>query len=271
MRKIIESLKTFRRAYLVFGSLRSTVTWYRLTGVQRYAHFQKHYYDTAAETANYEADIKEEGIVGAYEAQNEWPDYETYLMKYVDESYRDKYALDFGCGPGRNLIKYHSRFARLDGVDISSGNIAHARKNLAYHQVPLPRLYVNNGYDLAELADETYDFVFSTITLQHIPVHSTRYNLFAEFFRVLRPGGRLSVQMGYGADAPRAVDYDQDHFTALLTNRGCDTMITSPDQPRRDLEQIGFISFECWITRVGPGDCHPQWIFFTARRPPHQG
>ncbi len=263
----IESLKMLRRAYLVFGSLRATAKWYRLKGVQRYAYFQQHYYDGAAKSTNYETDIKEEGIVGSYEAQNEWPDYDTYLMKYIDESFTNKYALDFGCGPGRNLIKYYRRFARLDGVDISVGNIANARKNLAYHDVPQPRLYVNNGYDLAEIPADTYDFVMSTITLQHIPAYCTRYNLLGEFFRVLKSGGRISIQMGYGDDAPQAVGYDEDYFNALLTNRGCDTMVTSPEQPRRDLEKIGFTSFEHWIRDVGPGDSHPHWVFFTAVKP----
>lgn len=267
MNNPVEFLKLLRRAYLVFGSLRATAKWYRLRGVQRYAYFQKHYYDAAAQAANYETEVKEEGIVGSYEAQNEWPDYDAYLMKYVDESFRQKDALDFGCGPGRNLIKYHRRFARLDGVDISAGNIANAGKNLAYHDIPRPRLYVNNGYDLSAIPDGSYDFIMSTITLQHIPVHSTRFSLLSEFFRVLKNGGRLAMQMGYGAAAPQAVAYEEDCFDALLTNRGCDTMITSPDQPRRDLEKIGFVSFEHWIRPVGPGDSHPRWIFFTALKP----
>ena len=89
----IESLKMLRRAYLVFGSLRVTAKWYRLEGVERYAYFQKHYYDDTAKLANYEMEIKEEGIVGSYEAQNEWPDYDTYLMMYIDESFINKYDL----------------------------------------------------------------------------------------------------------------------------------------------------------------------------------
>lgn len=28
-------------------------------------------------------------------------------------------VLDFGCGPGRNIVKYNKRFNRIDGVDIA--------------------------------------------------------------------------------------------------------------------------------------------------------
>jgi SAM-dependent methyltransferase len=125
-------------------------------------------------------------------------------------------------------------------------------------------LYVNNGYDLADIPSDSYDLIMSTITLQHIPVYAIRFNLLREFHRVLKEGGRISIQMGYGAAAPQAVAYEEDYYNALATNRGCDTMITSPDQPRRDVEKIGFHSFAYWIREVGPGDTHPHWIFFTA-------
>jgi hypothetical protein len=55
---------------------------------------------------------------------------------------------------------------------------------------------------------------------------------------------------------------------AVGTNRACDVAIASSDEVRGDLEKIGFTNFESWVRPVGPGDLHPQWIFFTAIKPP---
>lgn len=82
--------------------------------------------------------------------------------------------------------------------------------------------------------------------------------------RALRDGGRISIQMGFGRDSPSTVGYFDDFYEALGTNRSCDTRVESPDQLRSDLEAMGFRDFESWIRPVGPGDLHPNWIFFTA-------
>ena len=79
-----------------------------------------------------------------------------------------------------------------------------------------------------------------------------------------RGGGRLSIQMGYGAGSPDTVPYEADFTTALTTNRGCDVEVRSPAQVERDLGAAGFTQFEYWIRPTGPGDTHPHWIFFTA-------
>ena len=44
----------------------------------------------------------------------------------------------------------------------------------------------------------------------------------------------------------------------------CDTRVEDPDQIKNDLYKIGFNNFEHWIRPPGPGDNHPNWIFFTA-------
>ena len=189
-------------------------------------------------------------------------------MRYVprDESW---VALDFGCGPGRNLRRWSSFFARIDGVDISAGNLENARTFLDGTVPPhkQPNLYLTAGNDCGAAAHEHYDFAFSTICLQHICVHSIRFSIFSHLFSCLKPGGRISIQMGFGVPSPHTVGYLEDHVVAAETNRACDVAISSPDEVKADFDRIGFESFESWIRPVGPGDFHPHWIYFTATRP----
>ena len=256
------------RSFLYFLKVAelSFLRWIVLGGVRRYAYMQKLFYNRLAEASDYSSATMKDRVVGSYEAHDAWKDYDEYLMKYVDVSFKDKYALDFGCGPGRNIIKYHDRFERLDGVDISEKNIKNAKEQLARFHVANSKLFVNNGRDLRDIPSAAYEFVMSTICLQHICVYSTRYNLLKEFFRVLKPGGRVSIQMGYGKNAPNSVPYAEDNVNALTTNRGCDTRVENPEQIQNDLARIGFQEFEYWVRPTGPRDTHPNWIFFTAKK-----
>ena len=256
---------TKKRFYLmvtyvqVFGL--SFFKWLFLRGKKRYAFFQKKMYDHMAGQPYPLGDIHER-VVGSFEKHNAWEDYEVYLMKYAN-AFKDKLALDFATGPGRNIVKYHKRFKRLDGVDISEVNIRNATKNLAHHNV-LAKLYVNNGTDLASIPSDMYHFIMSTIALQHICSHNTRLSLLKEFYRVLAANGRISIQMSYGPGQPNSVGYYENDYTALKTNGGRDTRVDSPEELRSDLESIGFRNFECWIRPPGPGEGAKNWIFFTA-------
>ena len=258
-----------KRFYLIANYIQvfgfSFFKWLVLRGEKRYAFFQKKMYDNMAKRSSYVPGKIQEYVVGAsYDDHNAWRDYDDYLMKYADD-YKDKLALDFATGPGRNIIKYHRRFKRLDGVDISEVNIRNAKTGLAKHSIKA-NLYVNNGMDLAEIPSDTYHFLFSSIALQHICSHSIRQGLFKEFYRVLALGGRISIQMGFGLGKPNSVGYFDNDYLALKTNGGRDTRVESAEELRSDLESIGFRNFEYWIRPPGPGETHPNWIFFTATK-----
>jgi SAM-dependent methyltransferase len=101
-------------------------------------------------------------------------------------------ALDFGCGVGRltQAMAYH--FERCDGVDISASMLRVARhfnphaERCVYHRNVAP--------DLALFADASFNFVYSTLVLQHMdPRYSKGY--IAELLRVLAPGGLFVFQL----------------------------------------------------------------------------
>jgi SAM-dependent methyltransferase len=101
-------------------------------------------------------------------------------------------ALDFGCGVGRLTQAMATQFDRADGVDISASMLRHARR---YNRHPGRCTYhLNVAGDLSLFADASFDFVYTTLVLQHIePPLSRRY--ISELIRVLAPGGLLVFQL----------------------------------------------------------------------------
>jgi ubiquinone/menaquinone biosynthesis C-methylase UbiE len=110
-------------------------------------------------------------------------------------------ALDFGCGVGRlssALLKYVDQVA---GVDISStmvdiGRRLHAGK-------PIDFIH-NTKDDLGCFSDDSFDLVFTLITLQHMPPKfEEKYIL--EFLRILKRGGLLAFQLPGRSLTPESV------------------------------------------------------------------
>jgi ubiquinone/menaquinone biosynthesis C-methylase UbiE len=225
----------------------------------RYTQMQLNQYNAEA---NQWSEQNRDKVVGSFDLHNQWNDYEI-LFKRIENT-KDKLAIDFGCGPGRNLVRYNNTFKRLDGVDISPINIEKAKLYCFRNGIINNNFYVNNGIDLDIIESEQYDVVMSTITLQHICVYDIRKSLFKEFHRVLKSGGILTAQMGYGSPSPQTVEYYENYYDAEGTNRICDVCIESYKQLEDDLLEIGFTDFQYKITPVGPGDFHPNWIFFSV-------
>ncbi len=92
-------------------------------------------------------------------------------------------ALDAACGTGRFAEFLASRGHRVIGVDSSLDMLACARRRVPdgefgvgeLHQLPLP--------------DDSVDVIVCALALEHVPLQP----VFAEFGRVLRPGGDLVI------------------------------------------------------------------------------
>src|SRR5882672_2131863 len=201
---------------------------------ERYSRMQKTFYEGLATWSP-------EAVVGFFDEHEEFP-YEDYLLRNAPrDSLQTKLALDFGCGMGRMIKRMSPYFERVDGVDIAKPNVEAAKK----YTDSLPRrpmFYVNNGRDLSGVPSGAYQFVYSTIAMHHIPVHSIRMNLFREFQRILGEG-QIAIQMVYSttSESPRArqeafgdrfrnvafSEWEDDFYEAKSTNGAKDVIITA--------------------------------------------
>jgi SAM-dependent methyltransferase len=120
------------------------------------------------------------------------------VMQYCDAlglEIRRERALDFGCAVGRLTQPLCEYFQDVVGVDIAASFLDCARQYNRYGE--RCRYLHNTRNDLALLESESLDFIYTRITLQHMPaVYSVRY--IAEFFRLLRPGGVAVFQVPSG-------------------------------------------------------------------------
>ena len=101
-----------------------------------------------------------------------------------------KRMLEIGCGIGRLFPGFVEMFAEVWGVDVSEEMINQGAK---LEISPKVRFIQNNGYDLAAIPDNHFDFVFSYITFQHLPEKWMVFSYLAETYRVLRPGGAFQL------------------------------------------------------------------------------
>lgn len=235
----------------------------KLKSTNKYTKMQKKYYEEAAATGD---GVTVDNVVGSFDQHNKWWDYNLLFIRLGGNDYSSFKVLDFACGPGRNLVKYRDKFGQIDGVDIGKNNIKNAKAYLKKEGITNSELFVCNGIDLDVIKDESYDLIISTVALQHISVWDIRMNYFKEFHRILKPGGVICIQMGFGSPSPSTVFYHENYYDAPGTNRAFDTSIEHPNQLKKDLNNAGFPWFNYLIGPTGPGDVHPYWIYFNAQK-----
>jgi ubiquinone/menaquinone biosynthesis C-methylase UbiE len=102
-------------------------------------------------------------------------------------------VLDFGCGPGHDLVGFgtSSKPSRLVGADVSSSSLAESRHRLALHGIPAELIELMPGAPLP-FDDDTFDHVHSSGVLHHLPDPEAALR---ELRRVLRSTGTASVMV----------------------------------------------------------------------------
>tara|TARA_B100001093_G_scaffold478428_1_gene506583 strand:+ start:2672 stop:3367 length:696 start_codon:yes stop_codon:yes gene_type:complete len=198
---------------------------------------------------------------------NDNPDYWGVLLGDLKESkkWKNKVALDFACGKGRNVFNMSSlcEWERIDGIDLSLNNIAYCKSN--YKDIN-SNWYCNDGVSVSNLNSDEYDFVMSTIALQHIPVYDIRRSILLDILRTLKPGGLFSFQMGFGKglDDPfgrEKSSYYENSWDATGTNSIHDVRIQSEEEIITDLREIGYTNISTVIKDSFSDKGHSQWIY----------
>ncbi len=124
-------------------------------------------------------------------------------LKACGLALRFEHALDFGCGLGRLTNGLADHFARTTGVDISAAMLKQARQ-LSRHPGRIEFVQTADP-QLRSLPADSFDLVFSEITLQHIPPAETELYL-TSLVRLARPGGAISFQLPATLPPPHPVE-----------------------------------------------------------------
>lgn len=161
-------------------------------------------------------------------------------------------ALEIGCGLGRMTRWFARDFEEVHGLDVSPAMLEGARQRL--RDFPNAHLHLGSGYDLAGLADASFDLVFSYIVFQHIPVRGAIETYVREAARVLKPGGVFKFQLN-GDQSPEYLAHERDTWLGETFSAG---------EARLMLETAGF----SLLMAEGAGT---QYFVLTARKGPAGG
>jgi len=104
--------------------------------------------------------------------------------------------LELGCGVGRMTHSFARRFEQVYAFDISREMLSRARQ---IHSGETNILWLlSSGANLACVASDSMDFVFSYLVLQHLPEQALALQYIREMVRVLRPGCAFLFQFNGG-------------------------------------------------------------------------
>jgi SAM-dependent methyltransferase len=116
------------------------------------------------------------------------------IRGHIDPQFTPRTVLDFGCGVGRLLVPFARIAEDVVGLDVSPAMLEEAQRNCDERQLRNVRL-LRSDDDLSVLTG-TFDFIYSFIVFQHIPVQRGRV-IFGNLLRHLRPGGVGAIQLTY--------------------------------------------------------------------------
>ena len=110
-----------------------------------------------------------------------------------------KVVLDYGCGPGNDLVGFgeFSKPKKLYGVDISSSALRLAEERLALHDINAELIQIEDSESELPIPSSSVDYIHTSGVLHHC---SYPHAILNEFKRILKPGGKLSI-MVYNYDS----------------------------------------------------------------------
>lgn len=213
------------------------------------------------------------------------PDYWDILIAPAKNS-DYKVALDFGTSLGRNVTNLLElgNFQEIYATDLSTKNIDKCTNSFPSNC----HFVLSDGQKMPYFEDNKFDFIISTLVFQHIPVRDLRNMWFKEIYRVLKPGGTFTFQMGFGKSlnerafpnhffclmrtgtltVPSALpcaSYFENITDAIGSNGEYDVKVTNPVPLMDDLKRFGFKA-EYQIKDAFDDYIHTQWIYVTCTK-----
>lgn len=125
----------------------------------------------------------------------EYPLFRELMELWGDHS--DQVVLDYGCGPGNDLIGFlaYSHAKKVIGIDVSEKALALASQRLFLHRVDpqhVELIKISDAEPKIPLENQSVDYIYCEGVLHHT---SYPEKILAEFGRILRPGGTASIMV----------------------------------------------------------------------------
>lgn len=169
-------------------------------------------------------------------------------------------VLDAGCGVSHVAIHLASKHGlKIQGIDIVDHHIAKSRQNITRHGLSEDQVTVRkmDYHHLDGFEDEKFDGAYTMETFVHATEPRT---VLRNFFRVLRPGGRLALfeydhELNENPEEAMAISMKRiNEFAAMPTNN-----VSQPGVFRQMLEDAGFTDI---IVRDYSPNIRPMTRFF---------
>jgi ubiquinone/menaquinone biosynthesis C-methylase UbiE len=120
--------------------------------------------------------------------------YYDYLHMMPVAGMDGKVVVDYGCGPGHDLVGFvtASKPARLIGIDVSLPALKQAEHRLRLHSAVADLLHVDEGTPRLPLPDRSVDHIHCSGVLHHVP---DPQQVLREFRRIVRDGAAVRLMI----------------------------------------------------------------------------
>ena len=125
--------------------------------------------------------------------------YPGYIELMPVKGQDDKVVLDYGCGPGNDLLGFSvfSKPKHLFGVDVSKTALEESASRLALHNSKSDLIHREENKNLIPIDNESVDYIHTSGVLHHC---KDLDKVLSELYRILKPGGEMRV-MVYNYDS----------------------------------------------------------------------
>ena len=120
----------------------------------------------------------------------------------LDKSRNGEIILDYGCGPGNDLVNFimNSNAKEIIGIDISDKALKYAKHQTSLYtesDIPIRFIKIMDNTKIIPLEDESMDYIICTGVLQHT---TDPTSILKEFFRILKNKSYIHI-MVYNRDS----------------------------------------------------------------------
>ncbi len=128
--------------------------------------------------------------------RHRYGDYAPWMPEVMEFSeHGGEQVLEIGAGLGTDLAQFAAHGAKVTDLDLSSGHLNHAQRNLSLRG--LEAEFIHHDAEELPFEDDSFDLVYTNGVIHHTP--NTR-KVVEEIYRILKPGGRV-IAMVYAENS----------------------------------------------------------------------